>query len=59
MKYDDIIEVIICPGSEANETNKLLTKVYLCLIYFDKVYLYLFMINSLTYHKNSTKVRQG
>ena len=52
MKYDNIIEVIICPDSEANETNKLLTKVYLCLIYFDKVYLYLFMINSLTYHKN-------
>ena len=50
MKYHNIIEVIICPDSEANETNKLLTKVYLCLIYFDKVYL--FMINSLTYHKN-------
>lgn len=51
MKYNNIIEVIICPGSEANETNKLLTEVYyvhLCLIYYDKVYLYLFMINSLT-----------
>ena len=43
MKYNNIIEVIICPGSEANETNKLLTEVYLCLIYFDKVYLYYFI----------------
>ena len=52
MKCNNIIEVIICPGSEANETKQLLTAAYLCLIYFDKVYLYLFMINSLTYHKN-------